>query len=89
MRTDLRSDDVIPTILAELPTNSCSAEYRDHYDKVSVRLFNPDGSTMLTTEDMPIRHLRQRSLLASRISYWKSLLDKRWPHGLTAGATEA
>ena len=74
MHANHRYEEVIPIILAALPQSACSAEYRDHFDKISVRLFKPDGTILCTTEDMPLRLLSKRQVLGSRIEHWKLLL---------------
>jgi hypothetical protein len=76
VQTRFLDEQVIPTILASLPQSACSAEYRDHGAKVSVRLYKSDGSVLCTTEDMPLRVLREKNILNSRINRWKRLLSQ-------------
>jgi len=80
MQPRLQNDEIISAILKELSESACSVEYRDHYDKLSVRLFNSEGVAFFTTEDMPLRPLRDKNKLTSRIAHWKSLLDLQLVH---------
>ena len=77
MARDLSKETVIAKIQEAFVSRTCSTEFHDHFNKLSLRVYAPDGRVLFALAPIPLQALQSSVRLDLRLSRAKAIIAKR------------